>query len=432
MKREAWDHPKFKLVARDLQLPLCYVRGIMESIWLATGIHWFRGDIGRWSNEEIAVSIEYPGDADRLIEVLVNRRLLDRLPDSEGRLYVHDWHIHCDKYTNLKVLKSKTCYANGMPARTKDREEPQEPEEEQDTQLKDSESAVQTVKPPLASQENVKPPLTVQAGVSPKPEPEPEPENTISPPPPNPPQPWLSYPEPIRNEQFHELFVRWCAKRAKAAAWFPEPDEIAELLEWLAGQPDPEEVVRRSIRYGWITLHEVEEKKSRKPKSDFDPLQVALPANMKGEGGAEAWRIWVSYNADMGFPLPRDSVREQLVELSKCRNPVEVIARAVSGRWKGLNVKPEDIAGVQLASKNSGVSEDVKNRKQPMEGLDFRKKYRPVKGKDGDACTVELIRLNLDNDEPFDERAWFEARNLPSNDHPLTLAATSWQSSLGD
>ena len=114
MKREAWNHPKIKILCRDLKLPLCYVNGILESLWLVTGQSLPAGDIGRWSNEEIAAAIEYPGDADELVAALLKRRLLDPLPESDGRLYVHDWHEHCDQAVKRKLSRWKQSFANGV------------------------------------------------------------------------------------------------------------------------------------------------------------------------------------------------------------------------------------------------------------------------------------------------------------------------------
>ncbi len=111
MKREAFDHPKFRLLGRDLRIPMCYVRGIMESLWLVTGRNFPQGDVGRWSNEEIAVAIDYPGDADELVNALMRRRLVDEIPD--GRLYVHDWHEHADQHVQATIAKAGLYFANG-------------------------------------------------------------------------------------------------------------------------------------------------------------------------------------------------------------------------------------------------------------------------------------------------------------------------------
>lgn len=111
MKREAFDHPKLKLLARDLSISLSHARGIVVSLWVLTGISFPRGDIGRLTNEEIAVAIDYPGDPDELIAILNKRRLLDELSDC--RLYVHDWHDHADALTHRRLVRANEVFANG-------------------------------------------------------------------------------------------------------------------------------------------------------------------------------------------------------------------------------------------------------------------------------------------------------------------------------
>ncbi len=130
MKREGFNHAKVKLLARDLAIPLPYAHGILDRLWILTALSFPRGDIGRQTNEEIAISIDYPGDADQLIQVLINRRLLDVIPDSEGRLYVHDWHEHSDDTVSWKLARSGQSFANGVPprrAKSVNKAEKQEP-----------------------------------------------------------------------------------------------------------------------------------------------------------------------------------------------------------------------------------------------------------------------------------------------------------------
>ena len=115
MKREAIYHPKICLLAKDLSLPMCFARGIMESLWLVAGINFPRGDIGRWTDEEIAAAIDYPGDPSALINSLTARRLLDKVTD--GRLYIHDWHEHADSYIHAQLARSGKYFLDGSRPR---------------------------------------------------------------------------------------------------------------------------------------------------------------------------------------------------------------------------------------------------------------------------------------------------------------------------
>jgi hypothetical protein len=95
MKRGTPDHPKTRALAAKLDLKRWQVVGLLESLWHFTAGYAKRGDIGKWSNIEIASAIEWQGDADTLINSLLQCRWLD---SSEAfRLLVHDWQDHADQ-----------------------------------------------------------------------------------------------------------------------------------------------------------------------------------------------------------------------------------------------------------------------------------------------------------------------------------------------
>jgi hypothetical protein len=84
----------------------CYaVVGLLESLWLLTISSADEGDVGRFSNEEIADAIEWDGDADALIDALITAGWLDR--DDERRLVVHDWLDHCPKYIKDRLRQRR-------------------------------------------------------------------------------------------------------------------------------------------------------------------------------------------------------------------------------------------------------------------------------------------------------------------------------------
>lgn len=113
MKREGYTHVKFKQAARDLGIPLCYLHGIIGDIWMETTLHFPAGDIGRYSNEQIAIAIDYPDDPDVLINTLIKHKLLDAIPEEKGRLYIHDWHEHCDDAVHMGLARKVAFFANG-------------------------------------------------------------------------------------------------------------------------------------------------------------------------------------------------------------------------------------------------------------------------------------------------------------------------------
>ena len=70
MKREAIAHTKMKRLCRRMDLPLWQAMGLLEAIWHLAARETPRGDIGRLSDEDIALGIDYRGDESKMIEVI--------------------------------------------------------------------------------------------------------------------------------------------------------------------------------------------------------------------------------------------------------------------------------------------------------------------------------------------------------------------------
>ena len=70
MKAGTTQKLKFRKLARRLCLNGWGAMGILESLWHATASNAPEGDIGRYSNEDIATLIDWDGDADELIDAL--------------------------------------------------------------------------------------------------------------------------------------------------------------------------------------------------------------------------------------------------------------------------------------------------------------------------------------------------------------------------
>ena len=114
MKRGTPDHPKTRLLAAKLKLKRFQAVGVLESIWHFTAQYAKRGDIGKWSDEEIASAIEWDGDPSELIAALVAARLLDE--DPTHRLLVHDWETHADQTVIRSDEVKKLGFARPMLA----------------------------------------------------------------------------------------------------------------------------------------------------------------------------------------------------------------------------------------------------------------------------------------------------------------------------
>jgi hypothetical protein len=89
----------------------------MEMLWHLTAREAPQGDIGKLTNESIAICIEYEEDPDALIAVLLECGWLDE--SNEHRLVIHDWSEHSDDTVDNKLARAGKCYADGMMPRMK-------------------------------------------------------------------------------------------------------------------------------------------------------------------------------------------------------------------------------------------------------------------------------------------------------------------------
>lgn len=115
MKRTALNHSKTKKLSRLLGLPMYAAVGILECLWHLTANEAPRGDIGKLSDDDIAMSVDWKGDGEKLIWALTEAVLLDL--SAEHRLIVHDWPEHCDDAVDARVFRMGIPYADGTPAR---------------------------------------------------------------------------------------------------------------------------------------------------------------------------------------------------------------------------------------------------------------------------------------------------------------------------
>jgi len=116
MKRGTPHHPKATMLQTSLGLPQYAVVGILESLWHFTARYAPAGNIGKYNPAVIARAIGWEGDADTLINALVEAGWLDR---HEAGLLVHDWSKHCDDTCDKYLADNGLVYADGKPTRRK-------------------------------------------------------------------------------------------------------------------------------------------------------------------------------------------------------------------------------------------------------------------------------------------------------------------------
>ncbi len=108
MKHSTPESMKFKRLMRRLHESKRGVAGLLELLWISTATNARRGDIGRFSNEEIAIECDWAGDPDELVAALVEVGFLDS--SAEHRLIVHDWHIHAPGFIKAWVKSQNTAF----------------------------------------------------------------------------------------------------------------------------------------------------------------------------------------------------------------------------------------------------------------------------------------------------------------------------------
>lgn len=102
--RAVIEHPKFARLRSRLGLPRYATLGVLEAMWHFCGRFTPRGNIGKYTDEDIEAWVEWAGEPGALIKALVDCRWIDR--NDEHRLVVHDWHIHADDAAKLAVKRS--------------------------------------------------------------------------------------------------------------------------------------------------------------------------------------------------------------------------------------------------------------------------------------------------------------------------------------
>jgi hypothetical protein len=114
VKRGTPEHPKMKKLARLLNINLWGAVGIMESLWHFAQRYAPTGDVGKFTNEELADALDWKGDPEELVSALVESRWLDN--HDECRLCVHDWADHCDRAVTKYLAMNKLKFV--VPRRT--------------------------------------------------------------------------------------------------------------------------------------------------------------------------------------------------------------------------------------------------------------------------------------------------------------------------
>lgn len=115
----AFTSPKIRLLAAITGKPWPHCLGLAGLLWRFASKHAPSGAVGTHSDEEIAISLEWTGEAGELIAALVRCRLLDEAPPPE-RLLVHDWPEHAPRYVRASLQRQGLDFSARYAARHDD------------------------------------------------------------------------------------------------------------------------------------------------------------------------------------------------------------------------------------------------------------------------------------------------------------------------
>ena len=113
MLRHVHRSPKLDDLISRLELPRYAAKGILVSLWHFAATQAQRGNVGRWTDQQIAAAIDWRDDPEALIAALVASHWLDRC--QEHRLVVHDWGVHCDQSVRRSPLVRAQGFAQVSP-----------------------------------------------------------------------------------------------------------------------------------------------------------------------------------------------------------------------------------------------------------------------------------------------------------------------------
>lgn len=171
VKRQALGHTKMKRLCRKLDIPLWQGVGLLESIWHLTAGEAPQGNIGKLSDEDIALGIDYRGNESEMIAALVHCVWLER--SDKFRLVVHDWFDHCEDSVHMKLVRQGLSFvrADGTLMRPKFSRLPQTEREaaahKYDSVRTDTQEQAHPVRTASAQNDSVKADLNLNLNLNP-------------------------------------------------------------------------------------------------------------------------------------------------------------------------------------------------------------------------------------------------------------------------
>ncbi len=130
MKAGTHNHVKMKRLKRLLAIPLYRAVGILETLWQLCIECCDEGNVGKFTDAELADYLEWEGDPSELIRSLTDAGWLDT--DGSGRPSIHGWLEHCPEFIWDRIRKREARAVKSAkrdaPVRTETTYDLQEPD----------------------------------------------------------------------------------------------------------------------------------------------------------------------------------------------------------------------------------------------------------------------------------------------------------------
>ena len=121
MKHQTPESMKFRKLQRRLGVSRAVVVGTLELLWIATQKNAPRGDIGKYTDEEIAIECDWEDEPEILVDALVDCGWIDRC--NTHRLVIHDWESHAPIWIRRQLARHKQSFVTVLHPKTVTRDQ---------------------------------------------------------------------------------------------------------------------------------------------------------------------------------------------------------------------------------------------------------------------------------------------------------------------
>lgn len=101
--QELARHPKTRKLSRKLGITIPAAIGHLHMLWWWAIDYAQDGDLSNFEPDDIADALDWPNDADQLINALIDSGFIDRIGDEKGALVVHDWFDYAGRLVDKRV-----------------------------------------------------------------------------------------------------------------------------------------------------------------------------------------------------------------------------------------------------------------------------------------------------------------------------------------